>query len=446
MLFRFSLYGFLKNQRYFEPFFMLALLSHNVSFFTIGLLYAFRLLTINLLEIPSGIFADGHGRRVTMIVSLVAYVLSFALFGLATNVPLLFLAMFLFGIGDALRTGTHKAMIFEWLKLCGEEDDAARVYGLTRSWSKIGSAVSSVLAAICVILTDDYQSVFFFAAIPYVANIINLIGYPAELDGLVYREPVWDTVRSLGKRFKQTMQDAWQRASLRQLFVESMAWEGVYAATKDFIQPALLVVATAQLMGVYVESPEITASQNGVSRGAVIAIAAVYVLLFLGSSIASRFAHQLPKRLGGERAAVRTLWIVSTILFAAMLLFDLVGFALPVVAVFVLLALAQNLWRPLLIARIDAQADSARKATVLSLESQSQRLAALALSPIVGALVDLTTRGILPGSFWPIAAAGVLASAGVLLAFYRTASSARLAVESSTVAEAEASEPDVAPD
>ena len=58
MLFRFCLYGFLKNQRYFEPFFMLALLAHGLNFFEIGLLYACRSLTLNVREIPSGVIAD----------------------------------------------------------------------------------------------------------------------------------------------------------------------------------------------------------------------------------------------------------------------------------------------------------------------------------------------------------------------------------------------------
>ena len=66
MLFRFSLYGFLKNQRYFEPFFLLLLLDKGLSFFTVGLLIAFRDVAINVLEIPSGAIADLAGRRRSM--------------------------------------------------------------------------------------------------------------------------------------------------------------------------------------------------------------------------------------------------------------------------------------------------------------------------------------------------------------------------------------------
>ena len=148
MLFRFSLYGFLKNQRYFEPFLVLALLEKGLGFFEIGLLIGFRELTVNVLEIPSGAVADVWGRRRSMIVSFSAYIVSFLALGWGTHLGFLFLAMFFFAIGDAFRTGTHKAMIFQWLRLEGRLDERTRVYGFTRSWSKLGSAVSVLLGTL----------------------------------------------------------------------------------------------------------------------------------------------------------------------------------------------------------------------------------------------------------------------------------------------------------
>ena len=42
MLFRFSLYGFLKNQRYYDAFLILAFREKGLTFFQIGLLIGFR--------------------------------------------------------------------------------------------------------------------------------------------------------------------------------------------------------------------------------------------------------------------------------------------------------------------------------------------------------------------------------------------------------------------
>ena len=78
MLFRFSLYGFLKNQRYFDPFLILVFREKGLSFFQIGILIGFREVCTNLFEIPSGALADLYGRRRAMIFSFCAYIVSFA--------------------------------------------------------------------------------------------------------------------------------------------------------------------------------------------------------------------------------------------------------------------------------------------------------------------------------------------------------------------------------
>ena len=82
MLLRFCLYGFLKNQQYYDPFLILAFLQKGLSFGVIGVLIGFRAICINLMEIPAGAIADVIGRRRSMIASFLAYIVSFALFGL----------------------------------------------------------------------------------------------------------------------------------------------------------------------------------------------------------------------------------------------------------------------------------------------------------------------------------------------------------------------------
>jgi len=72
LLFRFSLYGFLKNLRFFEPFLVLFFRDEGLSFFQIGPLYAVRDISTNLLEIPAGVVADASGRRRSMVISFLS--------------------------------------------------------------------------------------------------------------------------------------------------------------------------------------------------------------------------------------------------------------------------------------------------------------------------------------------------------------------------------------
>ncbi|MXY27720.1 MFS transporter [Candidatus Poribacteria bacterium] len=182
MLFRFSLYGFLKNQRYYAPFLTLAFLEKGLSFFQIGILIGFREIVTNLFDIPSGAAADLYGRCRSIILSFSAYIVSFIVFALSNSVFLLFAGMFFFGLGDAFWSGTHKAMIFEWVDFEGRSDEKTKIYGFTRSWSQMGSAVSVLIAGGLVFYRGNYTDIFWFSIIPYVLNIVNFFGYPARLD------------------------------------------------------------------------------------------------------------------------------------------------------------------------------------------------------------------------------------------------------------------------
>lgn len=64
--YKFSAYGFLKNLRFFDAFFILYLNQKGISYTEIGTLYAIREIIINIAELPSGLVADTYGRKTTL--------------------------------------------------------------------------------------------------------------------------------------------------------------------------------------------------------------------------------------------------------------------------------------------------------------------------------------------------------------------------------------------
>ncbi|MCD4683390.1 MAG: MFS transporter, partial [Bacteroidales bacterium] len=103
--YKFCLYGFLKNLRFFEPFLILFFLENNLNFLQIGVLYSVREITRNILEIPAGIISDSLGRKKTMIFSFGFYIVSFITFYMAGSYSILIFAMIIYSLGDAFRTG-----------------------------------------------------------------------------------------------------------------------------------------------------------------------------------------------------------------------------------------------------------------------------------------------------------------------------------------------------
>lgn len=417
-LHRFSLYGFLKNQQYYDPFIVLAFLQMGLNYTLIGVLIAFREVMINVMEIPSGALADLYGRRKCMIVSFGGYIVSFLVFGSvgiwAQRGPpdpglllsILFAAMFFFAVGESFRTGTHKAMIFAWLAEQKRADEKTKIYGYTRSWSKIGSAVSVLLAGIFVILTNNFAYIFFFSAIPCVLNIINLLGYPTEVDGVIRKSA---GLGELTAHLQDTLRESMRNRHLRRLIAESMGFEGFFKSTKDYLQP-ILMAAAIPMAATWFASARLTEVQSSV-----ILIVPVYFVLFLLSAVASRKAHMLVALHGKEDKAARTLWCIMGLISLTMLPAMYFGYRWVMISGFVAMYVAQNLWRPLLVSRFDSRSQPSKAATILSIENQAKSLATMVMAPSLGTAIDLCSRshtGATP--FWPIAALGILVTAAFL--------------------------------
>ncbi len=404
MIFRFSLYGFLKNLRFFEAFLMLALLERGLAFVSIGGLIAVRELASNLSQIPSGALADALGRRRCMIIGMAGYVLAYLVLGLAGNSLLLVVGMILFGTADAFRDGTHKALIYTWLRQQGRESERTKVYGYTRSWSKLGSASSALIAAALVCFTGSFETVFFLSVVPAALNLLNLATYPASLDDGI---PTGSGLRRSWVTLTTTLREAADKVALRRLVADGMVVEGGYAVVKDYLQVVVQAVAVALPLGLGMSGNQRTAVMGG----------AAYAVLHVLSSAASRRAHWLESRCGGTEQAVRLIYQLSTIGMLLLALALWAGAGWLAVAVFVALALLQNFWRPIHVGRFDRDGDESRAATLLSIESQVSSLAVAVWAPLIGWLIDRSAAGleIAPlHTLWPVALAGLPLVVGML--------------------------------
>ncbi len=403
MIGRFSLYGFLKSQRYHEPFFVLALREQGLTFLDIGLLVGAGSICVNVLEVPFGAIADVYGRRRCLALGLVAYIVAFALFGAALGLPWLFVAMLAYSVGEAFRGGTHKAMIFDWLRGQGREREASEVYGRTRSWSKRGAAASAAVGAVIVLALGSFTAAFWWTAIPYVVNIVNLAGYPRTLDRTGHAVGLRAVVRATW----QAVRAALTLAPLRRLLVESMVFEGTLKVTASYVQPLVQIWAVGVVAA--------TALGNAATEfeGTVIAAGLVYFVLGLVEASASTRAGAYSRRAGGDAGAVRRLWIAHALGSTALLVTLLLGRTALAIAVFVVLyGVARSLFRAVQLARYDTQCPPELAATVLSLESQAQALLVALVAPLVGWIIDRTSMGgVDPRGLWPAVVVGIVAVA-----------------------------------
>ncbi len=381
MIRRFSLYGFLKNQQYYEPFFLLVLRSKGLGFFQIGLLYSFREICVNVMGIPAGFLADMHGRRSSLVLCFAAYILSFLGFAFADSLPALFLSMFAFAVGESFRSGTHKAMVFHHLRMVGRESEKAEVYGFTRSWSKIGSSVSALLSGLLVFATGNCSRIFLFAIPPYLLNVVNVGTYPAALEGERRRTSfsVRETLSTMWRESRACVRDA----SLRGLFLESAVLQAVTKTVKDYVQPLVVAAFAGWSAGGPIGRIDPT-------RRSAFLLGLVYFVLNAFAALASRNAHRFDKM---ESRRFPWLWsavalVGALVAFGGGAVADHPEAAVLAVTGFVLLVFLENSWRPIFLDRLDDVSDSAYGAAVLSVEAQFASLGVMICAPLVGWTAD----------------------------------------------------------
>ncbi len=370
--YKFCAYGFLKDLRFYEPFLLLFFLEKGLDFLQIGALYAAREIFINVMEIPSGIMADVLGRRRTMVASFLAYILSFAVFYSASGFWPLFAAMAAYAFGDAFRTGTHKAMIFDYLKEEGWQHLKTHYYGHTRAWSQRGAAVSALIAAALVFWQGSYAPVFLFTIIPYVLDLLLILSYPARLDGLRQGRKL-DIAHEFAEVARSLAESLRRRESLRAIANQSL-YSGYYKACKDYLQPLLKGLALSLPIYLHWAEQERTAVLTGV----------VYSALFLLTSWASSYSGAFSARFNNLARPLNLTLLIGITLGL------LSGLAYRYQAVFVSVLLytgiyvIENLRKPMGIAYVSDRMNQDSLASALSVESQAETLFAAVIALLLG--------------------------------------------------------------
>jgi len=274
MLFKFSAYGFLKNLRFFEPFLLLFFtVEKGLSYTQFGALVAVREIAVYVLEIPTGIIADVTGRRRTMVLAFTSYLMAFAVFSLTNSFWAFVPAMILFGAGEALRSGTHKSMIMQHLDLEGLSGLKVHYYGITRSWSRMGSAISALLAGCVVFLARSYQTVFLASMAPYVLGLFLMYTYPRELDGKVEGR---FSLAALGHHTADSFRAIWRTREVTKVLLNAATTNSFFKVAKDYLQPILKGAAVALAAG----TPLLAFAKTDEQRTAVV-IAIVYSIAHL---------------------------------------------------------------------------------------------------------------------------------------------------------------------
>lgn len=383
LIWKFCAYGFLKNLKLFEPYLIIYLMGLGQDLFAVGVLYSIRETVTYIFEVPSGVLADNYGKKKELMTCFVFYIISFFLFFIGSDFIILAIAMIFFGLGEAFRSGTHKAMIYSYLEKKGWFHEKTFVYGRTRSFSLIGSSLSAFISILFILKLPGLRWLFLICTIPYILDFILIWSYPDFLDE---RHVAHFSFASFFSLTYEKIRSISKRPVLRRILLSSALFDGIFRTIKDYIQPILIML--------FLSSFSIAGPLDIDGQTVKIYLGILYGVFYIFSSLASRNVYRL-------HSAVSSSTLMNHSFALMGIIFLILSFAIhnkmsiTVAAFFFILYVMKDGRRPIFMDICGNWMEKQERATVMSLDSQLRSVVTIVTAPFAGWMADTFSIGIL---------------------------------------------------
>lgn len=319
----------------------------KTQIFSIQAAYA---LSILVLEIPSGYLADVIGRRRTLILGALFMPIGVGIYVSTHSFLSFLLAEFTIAIGNSMRSGCDSALIYDTLLQVEEESEYKRFEGRSIYYTRIGTALSSILGGLLALLS---------LKMPFYVNMFtSALMLPFALALIEPERKKIETVNPLRDILKIS-RTCFTHPRLRRLMlfgalIQSTGITGVWAYF------------------LYYESIGINIGLFGI----------IFAAWQLSSAFGGRFSHSMEKKIGGKGSLFLPLLVAPTFLLLGLFKTFLL---IP------LIFLNAFLWGfafPLLLDYVNRLIKSDTRATALSVINMTGSLSFVIVSPVFGRLVD----------------------------------------------------------
>lgn len=338
--------------------------SNGLTMQDIFTLQAIYSVTLMLLEIPTGYFADVAGRRTSMLLGSLFGFAGYMIYSTSTGFWQFLVAETILGIGMSLVSGADSAMLYDSLASAGASGKYTRYEGRITSFGNFSEAFAGIIGGLlaAISLRTPY---FFQAGIAFLAIPAALMLREPPVHGNIKKPGLNDLVSVIGQILQRDKKMFWNIlfSAVTGVSTLTMAW----FAQPFFIQWGLKVT----LFGV------------------------AWAVLNLSVGFAAMYAWRIESGLGPRRTVMLfTLFLVAGY-FGLAMMSAVAGFLMLLI-----FYMARGLATPTLRNYINILAPSDTRATVLSVRNFIIRGLFALFGPLYGLITDrfgLSTALILAG-------------------------------------------------
>lgn len=143
----------------------------NISLFQVQLLQSWFMLCIFVLEVPTGAIADFFGRKTSLILGCLLWIIGALVYGSIPNFYIFLLGEFILAFGTALISGADSALLYDSLKELDREGESKKYFGRVHTMELIAMMVSAALGSLLA-ARFGVNSTMLLTSIPFVFAVL----------------------------------------------------------------------------------------------------------------------------------------------------------------------------------------------------------------------------------------------------------------------------------
>ena len=351
-----QVFKIVQNLAFFTPVAVLFWQENGLSLTEIMILQSLFSVALVLLEIPSGYFADVFGRRPSLILASVFYLVAAIGYSLGHDFGTFLIAELLWAVACAFISGADSALVYDSLQDVGEEKNYKRIWGNISFWAFLAVAFGGIVGGWIGSINLRWT---WYAMIPTFALLIPI--------ALSLQEP---------HRHRRVVKKGYMLEllkTIKSIFTNNLKlrWIIIYSA----------VILTFNQAALWLYQPYM--KETGLD---IVYFGIAFASFNVVAAIGSKYAHLFEKLLGMKRVLIALPIFISTAYFLMGNFAIVLGFTFAFLQQFV-----RGVKGPIITDHINKLTPSDMRATILSAESFVGRLGYAAVIPIAGWVADVYT-------------------------------------------------------